>query len=110
MPDYESVQSNATAAGTARRASPPDYERAPPGGKSAAAAAHPGASIYADGTVVGTVTSAAYGYRVQKNLAMGFVEPSAGGRALEGDVLDQRASARVLPEPPFDPGHSIMRS
>lgn len=78
--------------------------------ESGIAAAHPGASIYADGAVVGTVSSAAYGHRVQQNLAMGFVDPTAAdGQTLEVDILDHRAPARVMSEPPFDPGHAIMR-
>lgn len=41
------------------------------------APAHGGASIVADdGRVIGTVTSAGWGHRVGKNIAMGFVEPA----------------------------------
>ena len=38
--------------------------------------AHPGDSIVAQGAVIGTVTSAAFGYRTGENLAMGFVDPA----------------------------------
>lgn len=41
------------------------------------APAHPGDSIMKGGSVVGTVTSAGWGHRVGKNLALAFVEPSA---------------------------------
>ncbi|TGQ40540.1 MULTISPECIES: FAD-dependent oxidoreductase [unclassified Mesorhizobium] len=37
--------------------------------------AQPGDSIVANDRVIGTVTSAAFGHRISKNLAMGFVDP-----------------------------------
>ncbi|NNE23224.1 MAG: FAD-dependent oxidoreductase [Rhizobiales bacterium] len=43
------------------------------------APAHPGTSIRKDGVVVGTVTSASWGHRVGKNIAMGFVDPACAG-------------------------------
>jgi len=40
------------------------------------APAHSGDSIVQNGKMVGTVTSADWGHRTGKNLAMGFVDPS----------------------------------
>ena len=45
--------------------------------------AHPGASILANGRVIGTVTSAAYGYRSRENLAMGFVDPAYADQGMK---------------------------
>ena len=39
------------------------------------AVAHPGDSVLLDGELCGTITSAAWGYRTGKNLAMAFVHP-----------------------------------
>ena len=55
------------------------------------APAHPGASVTRDGAVVGTVTSAGWGHRVDRNLAMAFVHPDCArtGTALAVDVLGE---------------------
>ncbi|MDH3668530.1 MAG: FAD-dependent oxidoreductase, partial [Paracoccaceae bacterium] len=74
--------------------------------------AHPGGSLYNGGHVVGTVTSAAYGHRVAKNLAMGFIDPAYGaiGTGLGIDVVDQRATARVTDDCLYDPQNKRMRA
>lgn len=41
------------------------------------AVAHAGASVLCEGAVCGTVTSAAWGYRTGKNLAMAFIDPAS---------------------------------
>ncbi len=60
--------------------------------------AHPGASILADGRVVGTVTSAAYGCRTSENLAMGFVDSAcaAKGSTATLEQLDRVALCEVV--------------
>ena len=65
----------------------------------------PGASILRDGRVVGTVTSAAFGHRVGRNLAMGFVDPvcARDGEALAVDLLHETVPARVCDAAPYDP-------
>lgn len=63
------------------------------------APAHPGDSVISDGNVVGTVTSAAFGYRVQKNLAMAFIAP-----ARCGDDFMVETAAGNLPATRFDTG------
>ena len=57
------------------------------------APSHGGASVYDGDNLVGTVTSAAWGYRVGRNLAYAFVEPdcAAAGTALKVDVTGQAA-------------------
>lgn len=76
------------------------------------APAHPGASIVAQGRIVGTITSAAWGHRVGRNLAMGFVEPgfAAVGTALAVDVIGAPVPAEVIHACPFDPRNERVRS
>ena len=52
---------------------------------SSEAPAQPGEGVFADGKPVGSITSAAWGYRTQKNLAMAYVKPQV---AHEGSVLE----------------------
>jgi len=74
------------------------------------APAHGGASVYAGDDLVGTVTSAAWGYRVGKNLAYAFVEPesAAVGTPLQVDVLGIPQSATVIAPSPYDHGGAIL--
>ncbi len=76
------------------------------------APAHPGDSIIADGRVVGTVTSAAWGYRVSRNLAMGFVDASfAGiGQSLQVEVIGEPVAATVCEPCRYDPENARVRS
>ncbi|MFD0982730.1 GcvT family protein [Tropicimonas aquimaris] len=76
------------------------------------APAHPGASLMHDGRVVGTITSAAYGHRVDLNLALAFVEPGHAeiGSVTQVDLCGRLAAAEVIPPSPYDPAFSRMRS
>ncbi len=61
----------------------------------------------------GYVTSGAYGHRVGKSLALGYVktphlEQAAGEFSVH--LVDGRKPARVLPEPPYDPHATKMRA
>ena len=80
--------------------------------KSTDAPAHPGDSMVADGRVIGTVTSAAFGHRVNKNLAMGFVDPefSETGSTFGVEVLGTLVPAEVCAECQYDPGYERVRS
>ncbi len=74
---------------------------------------HPGATIYGNGEVIGTVTSGDFGYRTNANLAMGFV--GLGKSELkkvhfEVDLNDQRGRARLLSRPPFDPDNELRKT
>jgi len=55
----------------------------------------PGESVYQGNEVVGSITSAAWGFRMQKNLAMAYLEPefAASGTRLEVSLLGQRYRA-----------------
>ncbi len=60
--------------------------------------AHPGDSVMAEGRVVGTVTSAAYGHRTGENLAMAFIQPDMAqeGRRLTLDLLGTHQPCEVV--------------
>lgn len=45
----------------------------------ATAIAQPGESVYDEDRVVGVITSAAFGYRLERNLAMAYISPAARG-------------------------------
>jgi len=76
------------------------------------APAHPGASILKDGKVVGTVTSADWGHRVGKNIALGFVEPDCAveGSDLSIDVIGASIPAKVTQPCLYDPENTLVRS
>jgi dimethylglycine dehydrogenase len=61
----------------------------------------------------GFVTSGAYGHTVEKSLALAYVNTqfldSSNGE-LSVHIVDERRPARIIPEPPYDPSGSLMRS
>ncbi|MEO0821561.1 MAG: FAD-dependent oxidoreductase [Pseudomonadota bacterium] len=73
----------------------------------------PGASILsADGAhVIGTVTSAGWGYRVRENLAMGFVESAlaAEGTRLGILRLAETVPGEIVPPCRYDPENARVR-
>ena len=76
------------------------------------APSHGGASVHADGALVGTVTSAAWGHRVARNLAYAFIDPACAGIGTEltVDVMGIPQPARVIAPSPYDPDNRIVRS
>lgn len=76
------------------------------------AAAHTGDPIWAAGELVGVVTSGAYGFTLERNIAMGYVDPaySTPGTELTVDVIGVRSRAVVETEPMFDPAHLRPRA
>ncbi len=60
----------------------------------------------------GFVTSGTYGHYVQKSLALAYVKTPFMDSSNEFSVhiVDERRPARILPEPPYDPRASKMRS
>jgi dimethylglycine dehydrogenase len=76
------------------------------------ATAHGGDAITSEGCVVGSVTSVAWGHRVGKNIAMGFVEPAFAteGTRLMVEVIGEPISAVVVPECLYDPGNERVRA
>ena len=65
-----------------------------------------------DGIVVGRATSGGYGFRLEKSLALAMVRPDLAttGAKLMIDILDQRLSATVLKESPYDPNNVQLRT
>jgi dimethylglycine dehydrogenase len=76
------------------------------------AAAHGGDSILHHDKVVGTVCSAAWGYRVGKNLALAFIAPefAAPGNALSALVLGEQVPAVICDECQYDPTFARLRA
>lgn len=76
------------------------------------APAHPGDSIVRGSEVVGTITSAAWGYRVGKNLAMAFIRPEHArvGTRLAVEILGQVVDAVVCDECLYDPKFERLRA
>ena len=76
------------------------------------APAQGGDSIVSGGRIVGTVTSAGWGHRVGKNLAMGFVEPACAdvGTRLQVEIIGEATDATVVPECRYDPTGERVRA
>ena len=74
--------------------------------------AHSGDSVLADGKVIGTITSAGWGHRVGKNLAMAFVKPDHAnlGTRFSVQMLGQFYEAKVCSECLYDPDYLLVRS
>ncbi|ABD55722.1 GcvT family protein [Jannaschia sp. CCS1] len=58
-----------------------------------------------DGTPIGQVSSGGYGYTVEKSLALAYIKAGSvqPGDTLHVAILGRPHTARILPEPPFDP-------
>ena len=76
-----------------------------------AASPQPGDCILEAGKPVGTVTSAAYGFRTGINLALAYVDTAAAviGTELNVEFIGERFPARVIPDCPYDPDGLRMR-
>ncbi len=68
-------------------------------------------ALSANGTLVGRATGGGYGFRVQKSLALGMVNPefAAEGTQLEIEILGQQYAATVIKDSPFDPANKRLR-
>ncbi|MBH62181.1 MAG: FAD-dependent oxidoreductase [Alphaproteobacteria bacterium] len=75
------------------------------------APAHPGDSVRNNDQVVGTVTSAAWGHRIGRNLAMAFVKPDAAeeGTLLTVDVVGEPMPAEIVPACLYDAANERVR-
>jgi dimethylglycine dehydrogenase len=76
------------------------------------APAHSGASVMLGDRVVGTVTSGDWGHRVQRNIALAFVDPghAAPGTGLEIDILGTRVPSKTVTGPLYDPDNARVRA
>jgi len=68
--------------------------------------------IYRNSQLVGRATNGAFGFRVNKSLALGMVKPehSAVGTELEIKILGKIFKATVIPESPYDPENKTLRA
>lgn len=65
--------------------------------------------FHPDGTPVGRVSSGAYGYTVEKSLALGYVKNVSAGQEVSVAILGRPHKGIVLAEPPFDPKGERLR-
>lgn len=77
-----------------------------------AAPAQPGDSVIANGKVVGTITSAAWGYRVGENLALAMVDEEYAhqGSKASVSVLGENVASIVVESCRYDPENALVRS
>lgn len=73
------------------------------------ASPHGGDSVYANGKLVGTVTSADWGHRTGKNIAYAFVDPQPKD-GFTIDIIGTPTPATILDQPLYDPDHKLPRS
>ncbi len=68
--------------------------------------------LYRNGRMIGRATAGAYGRKVQKSLALGYVAKGneAVGTGLEIEILGKRYPATVIPESPHDPDNLRLRA
>ena len=78
---------------------------------STTAPAHAGETIFDGDTAVGTITSAAWGYRINQNQAMAYVDPAHAkvGADLSVLLIGKRVGAKILESCLYDPDHTIPR-
>ncbi|MEO1193141.1 MAG: FAD-dependent oxidoreductase [Pseudomonadota bacterium] len=70
------------------------------------------ASVWQNGTAVGLVTSAGYGHRIGRSIALATIRSDLAveGTPLEVDVYGVRKTATVASEPLYDPDNSRLRA
>lgn len=75
------------------------------------APAQSGESVFVEDRVVGTITSAAWGYRIRKNLAMAYIdiEFAKPGVVLQVYLLGKPVVARVSNLCLYDPDNQLLR-
>ena len=76
------------------------------------ASAHAGDSVRQQGRIVGTVTSAGWGHRTGRNIALAFVDPdcAAQGARLEVDIVGTPCLAVIGPPCLYDPENNRVRT
>jgi dimethylglycine dehydrogenase len=64
-----------------------------------------------DGEVVGRATGGGFGFRINKSLALGMVQPEYAlpGTELDIEILGKNYRATVVPDSPFDPKNEKLR-
>ncbi|MEM7195836.1 MAG: FAD-dependent oxidoreductase [Pseudomonadota bacterium] len=74
--------------------------------------AHGGDAVMMGDQQIGSVTSGGFGHRVQKNLAMAFVDPEAAspGTPCQVRILGEHYSARIVEPTLYDPSNTRVRA
>ena len=68
--------------------------------------------LYHNGKLIGRATNGGFGFRVNKSLALGMVQPehAAIGTELEIKILGKLFKATVIAESPYDPENTSLRA
>jgi dimethylglycine dehydrogenase len=68
--------------------------------------------LYHKGKLIGRATNGGFGFRVNKSLALGMVQPAfaAVGTELDIKILGKLFKATVIPESPYDPDNAALRA
>jgi dimethylglycine dehydrogenase len=68
--------------------------------------------LYHKGKLIGRATNGGFGFRVNKSLALGMVQPdvAAVGTELEIKILGKLFKATVISESPYDPDNAALRA
>lgn len=76
------------------------------------ASAHGGDPVFDTSGQIGTVTSAGYGHRIEKNIAYAYVQPDRAsvGICLEVGILGKRYLAEIVSPNQYDPDYRRPRS
>ena len=76
------------------------------------ASAHGGDPVFAGSRQVGSVTSAGYGHRVQKNIAYAYIDPEQAiiGNRLSLGILGDSYDAAVVEPILYDPDNHLVRA
>ncbi len=67
-------------------------------------------TIWKDGAPVGVATSGAYGHRIGKVLALAYLRDPTACDGLTISILGHHRAATILPEAPFDPSNSRLKT
>ncbi len=67
-------------------------------------------SLFQADQPVGMITSAAYGHRTGKLLALALLRPEATAAEFTAEVVGEKMQAWILNEPPYDPENRILRA
>ncbi|WP_108860077.1 FAD-dependent oxidoreductase [Ruegeria sp. Alg231-54] len=67
-------------------------------------------TVWKDGLPVGIATSGAYGHRTGKVLALAYLRDPTARDGLTISILGQHRAATILPEAPFDPENSRLKT
>ena len=66
-------------------------------------------NVLKDSQSVGIVTSAAYGHRTKKNLALAYLRDRTARTGLKVDILGRHYPAQILKDVPFDPQNLLLK-